>query len=355
MCDVSVVIPVYNIDERALRQCVNSIIEQKGVNFEIFIIDDGSKEKCAQLCDSLRNKNHQIEVIHQSNQGVSVARNEGIQRAKGKWIAFVDGDDWIEPDMLSAMVECGNRNKADIVLCDCYINYSKKQIKTYFFDEKELSLANCSKERFILQFMCSRIYNDGNGVADSGAPWAKLYRSSFIRERKLCFHKELRRMQDNIFNLYAYEYAKSIVYIHKPLYHYRKSINSGFFRYNPDIAAIYDLVFKEISNYIFLFNKDSLFNDALNYKVFYSIYVILNMDILNKNNPNPIWCKRRKILAIIDSPYYAEAIKGMKIRYLNNMEKKFFFLVKHKLFFGMYMAVKIKKVVYAFMGKGIQR
>ncbi len=355
MCDVSVIIPVYNIKEEVLLHCINSVVCQKNINIEIFIIDDGSEDKCAKLCDSLKEKDYRIEVIHQTNQGVSVARNEGMRRAKGKWIAFVDGDDWLEPDMLATMAEYGEKSNADIVLCDCFINYTKRQLVAYFFNEELICLDSTSKDRLMLQFLCPRIYNDGNCVAESGGPWAKLYRNAFIQNRKLCFHKDLRRMQDNVFNLYAYEYAKSISYLHRPLYHYRKSTNSGLYRYNPNIANIYNLVFQEILEYIEIFKKNDLFREALKYRIFFSIYVILNIDIFNKDNPNSVFHKREKILSIINSPYYSEAIRGLKKEHLNQIEKKFFFLVKHKLFFGMYMAVNFRKAVYTIIGRGIQR
>ena len=354
MYDVSVVIPVYNISEAVLRQCIDSVIRQKGIEIEIFIIDDGSEEECVKLCDSFKEMDCRIQVIHQTNQGVSVARNEGIKRARGEWIAFVDGDDWLESDMLSVMVEYGNKNAADIVLCDCYINYNKKQVKTHFFEEDELSLADSDKYRFLMQVLCPRMGNDKASIVDAGVPWAKLYRRSFLFEKNIFFNKNLRRMQDNVFNLYAFEYANSIFYLHMPLYHYRKSVNSGIYRYNPDISDIYEIYFKEVLDYIVYFDKDKSFKNALNYKIFFSIYVIMNNDILSKNNPSKYRVKKKKMLMVINSPYYEMAIKEMEVQYLNNIEKIFFNLVRHKFFMGMYLAVIIKKVVFKVIGRGVQ-
>ena len=354
MHDVSVVIPVYNIGEAALKQCVDSVIGQRDVTLEIFIIDDGSEEECARLCDSFKDKDCRIQVIHQTNQGVSVARNEGMRRAGGEWIAFVDGDDWLELDMLSVMVEHGNKNEADIVLCDCYINYHKKQVKAHFFEENELSLTDSNKHRFLMQVLCPRVGNDRASIIDAGVPWAKLYRHSFLREKNIFFNKKLKRMQDNIFNLYAFEYANSVFYMHVPLYHYRKSINSGLYRYNPNISDIYDYYFKEVLDYIVYFDKDESFKNALNYKIFFSIYVIMNNDILSRNNPDNYWDKRKKMLMIINSPFYKMAVNEMKVQYLNHIEMIFFTLVRHKFFMGMYMAVIIKKLVFQIIGRGVQ-
>ena len=355
MCDVSVIIPVYNVNNIVLYQCVKSVLKQKEVDIEIFVIDDGSRSEYAKYCDELKTIDPRIKVIHQKNQGVSVARNEGIKRSNGKWIAFVDADDWIEPNMLHIMTYYGDKKNADIVLCDCFVNYNRKQVETHFFEEKELDLDSIDKEKLILQVLSPRMCNDKINVVDTGMPWAKLYKRSFIWEKEIFFDKTLRRMQDNIFNLYAYEYADSIFYIHLPLYHYRKGMDSGICKYNPQIARIYDIYFQRVSEFINCFDKNDLFRSALDYKIFFSIYVILKNDILNKDNPNKFVDKRKKLFLILDSPYYKKAIEKMEIKYLNNLEKIFLFLVRNKLFIAMCLAIRIKKIVYEIVGKGVEK
>lgn len=354
MCDVSVIIPVYNVKNEILYQCVKSVLEQKAIDIEIFIIDDGSKVECAKFCDKFEKMDSRVKVVHQNNQGVSVARNEGIKKANGKWIAFVDADDWIEPDMLSVMSRYGNEKGADIVLCDCFINYSRKQVETHFFEE-EFGLDNIDKDKFILHILSPRMCNDKTNIIDMGMPWAKVYRKSFIRERNIFFDKELRRMQDNVFNLYAFENAESMYYIHDPLYHYRKGTDSGIYRYNPQIAEIYDIYFQRVSEYINFYQKKEVFRSALNYKIFFSIYVILKNDILNKNNPDKLMDKRKRMLSIIDSFHYRKALEELEKEYLNSLEKLFLFLVKNRLFIGMCLATETKKIIYRIIGKGVEK
>lgn len=352
MCDVSVIIPVYNVKNEILYQCVKSVLEQKAVEMEILIIDDGSTIECAKLCDEFQKMDSRIEVMHQKNQGVSVARNAGIKRANGKWIAFVDADDWIEPNMLSVMVDYGNKKDVDIVLCDCFVNYNRKQVETHFFEE-EFGVDNIDKDRFILHILSPRMCDDKTNVIDMGMPWAKVYRKSFIQERNICFDKELKRMQDNIFNLYAFEYAKSMYYIHLPLYHYRKGTDSGIYTYNPQIAEIYNIYFQRVLEYINYFQKKEMFRSALNYKIFFSVYVILKNDILNRNNPDKFMDKRKRMLSIIGSLYYRKALEELQTKYLNTMEKLFLFLVRKRLFAGMCLAVETKNIIYIIIGKGV--
>ena len=96
---ISVIVPVYNV-ERYLDQCVKSIVEQSYRNLEIILVDDGSRDACPGKCDMWAAKDNRISVIHKANGGLSSARNAGLDQARGDCIAFVDSDDWIDPNML---------------------------------------------------------------------------------------------------------------------------------------------------------------------------------------------------------------------------------------------------------------
>lgn len=113
---ISVIVPVYNV-EKYIDKCINSIINQTYKNLEIILVDDGSPDNCGNICDEYSKKDNRIIVIHKENGGVSSARNIGIKNAKGKWITFVDSDDWIENDYVEKLSKIGIQNKAEVVLC----------------------------------------------------------------------------------------------------------------------------------------------------------------------------------------------------------------------------------------------
>ena len=96
---VSIIVPVYKVPEQYLRKCIESTIAQTLENIEILLVDDGSPDQCGKICDEYAEKDNRIQVLHKKNGGLSSARNYGCKAAQGKWIMFVDGDDWIEPDM----------------------------------------------------------------------------------------------------------------------------------------------------------------------------------------------------------------------------------------------------------------
>lgn len=119
---ISVVVPVYNV-EKYLEKCVESIKTQVYDNLEILLVDDGSTDSSGELCDKYAKDDSRIKVIHKENGGLSDARNAGIEAATGKYICFIDSDDYIEPEMMSVLYELAEKNNAEVAccgICDCY-------------------------------------------------------------------------------------------------------------------------------------------------------------------------------------------------------------------------------------------
>lgn len=116
---VSVIIPVYKV-EPYLRECLDSVLGQTHRALEIIVVDDGSPDGCGAICDEYAEKDARVRVIHQKNGGLSAARNTGIRAATGEYLAFVDSDDWIEPDMYACLTEGIRSSGADIAVCGHY-------------------------------------------------------------------------------------------------------------------------------------------------------------------------------------------------------------------------------------------
>ena len=96
---ISVIVPIYNV-EQYLPKCIDSIMSQSFTNIEILLVDDGSPDNCGRICDDYALRDSRVRVFHKTNGGVSSARNYGIEKAMGKYLTFIDSDDWIESDML---------------------------------------------------------------------------------------------------------------------------------------------------------------------------------------------------------------------------------------------------------------
>lgn len=120
---ISVIIPVYNVREY-LTDCIQSVISQTYKDLEIILVDDGSTDGSGDLCDLLGKKDNRIQVFHQSNAGVSEARNTGIKAATGNYLGFIDADDWIEQNMYQKLIESMIQNNTDVSMCG-YYDYPK--------------------------------------------------------------------------------------------------------------------------------------------------------------------------------------------------------------------------------------
>lgn len=117
MPEISVIVPVYNT-EKYLDRCIRSIINQTFSDFELILVDDGSKDNSGFICDEWEKKDSRIKVIHQKNAGAGAARNAGLRVAKGEYIGFVDSDDWIEPQMYEVMYNAIEKYSADVGMCN---------------------------------------------------------------------------------------------------------------------------------------------------------------------------------------------------------------------------------------------
>ena len=114
--EISIIVPVYQVG-KYLNECIDSILAQTFTDFELILVDDGSPDNCPALCDAAAEKDNRVRVLHKPNGGVSTARNAGLDMARGKWIAFVDSDDSVQPDYLEKMHTAALAAGADIALC----------------------------------------------------------------------------------------------------------------------------------------------------------------------------------------------------------------------------------------------
>lgn len=136
MIELSIIVPVYNVESH-LPKCLESILNQTFRDFEVILIDDGSTDNSGVICDEYCKNDYRFKVVHQLNKGVSSARNVGLEIAEGKYLGFVDADDWIEPTMYEKMISIAKMKEYDVVICG--LNYYSEQselIRSVSFDQK---------------------------------------------------------------------------------------------------------------------------------------------------------------------------------------------------------------------------
>ncbi len=200
---ISIIIAVYNVEDY-IGKCIKSILCQTYSNFEIIIVNDGSTDKSLEICTKYAENESRIHIVNQENKGVSSARNKGLKMAKGDYICFIDGDDYIDVDYLKIMYNNIVITDSDIAIC----KWSRNQISTIETDKK---IFTWNRNQAFYELFKSRTFD--------GAVCCKLYKKQLISD--ITFSKNIRLGEDQIFVIQAIEKSEKIVFQDIPLYIYR--------------------------------------------------------------------------------------------------------------------------------------
>ena len=240
---VSIVVPIYN-SEKTLSACVQSISDQSYSDYELILIDDGSTDCSGQMCDELQDawkaQGKQCQVIHQSNRGVSAARNCGIEHAKGKFFVCVDSDDLLESCYLEDLVRAAEDHpECGYVLCGFRCT---SHVHDYIFSDKE-EMSLLDRTQYMLLY--DRILIQ--------SPWLALYKTDVVRTQKIKMPEDMSLAEDTLFNL-AYLDAleqTAICVVNKPNYIYQNENQSSLYRkYREDLLQNNETVNQTIERYL---------------------------------------------------------------------------------------------------------
>lgn len=168
---ITIIVPIYNV-EQYLPSCIESILQQTYVNLQILLVDDGSTDSCPDICDEYAQKDHRVEVIHKPNGGLSDARNVGIERAKGKYITFIDSDDVIAADMVNYLYMLAENNDADISVCQ---NTKVKEDGVLTIKEKPLF------QDYTIEGNSECVHNFMTSWHIDTVAWGKLYQKHLFK------------------------------------------------------------------------------------------------------------------------------------------------------------------------------
>ena len=210
---ISVIVPIYKV-EKYLRKCIESILSQTYTNLEIILVDDGSPDKCGEICDEYEKRDSRIKVIHKKNGGLSDARNAGLDIMAGNYVAFVDSDDWIEPQMYEHLLEKLHYFHADIsiggVSCDLDDNGIINTEKIVSYDSAPFSEGNVeTMHRFF---------------TTSWAAWDKLYKADLFRDIRYPVGEI---NEDEAIVLQLLSKCTRVCYTNEVFYHYMRRPSSG--------------------------------------------------------------------------------------------------------------------------------
>lgn len=228
MTKVSVIIPCYN-SEHYVSKCIDSVLKQSLSDIEVIVVDDGSADHTHQILQEYQKQDSRVIVIHQSNQGLSSARNAGMKVAHGKYIGFVDSDDWIHEDMYLELYKASEKFSADIAISTFFEVYQDCIMPTYEHLPEGLTrwdMLEC-RESVIMRFL-SNDYLRLQGSAKSKPPfwrgyvWNRLYKAEFLQQKQITFPSELKGFwEDLIFSFQVILCSDTVACLDRPLYYYQ--------------------------------------------------------------------------------------------------------------------------------------
>lgn len=211
---ISIIVPIYNIDQY-LEKCLNSIISQSYKKLDIILIDDGSVDKSSMICDKYAEMDSRITVIHKKNEGVSAARNEGIETARGRYFTFVDGDDFVDCDYIQTLCD-GMNNILDMSVCSFRYIGKKNSLNKKSYSEIKTA------EQLKLDVFCNKNCQ--------GMVFGKLFKKDIADEYNIRFRRDIFIYEDMLFCMEYLKHCSNVYYTSKKTYNYVVRVDSAMNR-----------------------------------------------------------------------------------------------------------------------------
>lgn len=324
----SIIIPVYNT-ERYLRKCLDSLCNQRYKNFEVILVDDGSKDSSGRICDEYAEKYRFITVVHKDNSGVIEARNIGIKIAKGDYIGFLDSDDWVKAEYLLTIEQAIQEHHPEIVCFE-----SEKVIEDTIVSMSIPFSGFYNKEQMRNKIYPIMLYNPQKPFYTFGiipAMWSKFFKRNLL-EKLPQIDNRIFWGEDGVFTYSLFLEAESSCFINESLYCWRYRTGSACHSYKSKMYenirllcdAFYEMrtIYPEIS-------------DSLNYYIVFIYLVLMLNEVKSKDR---IFFRIKSICADRTLTNALERIDWKKV---NSMYKALFYMVKYKCIFLLTCSVKI--------------
>lgn len=330
---VSVIVPIYNVPEVYLRKCIESIQNQTLRDIEILLIDDGSQNRCADICDEYANNDDRVKVIHKKNEGVACARNTGIYLSKSDYIMFVDGDDWISDNCVMKAYTEIRKGKYDLVGWNYYNCKNGRCVKNKAITPSIIEFSENDMHSLLLNFVTPeygiRYFNRRLGPIRG--VWGKIYSRKIIVENKLLFSVDLKIGEDACFNIDYCKCSGNILFFDEYLNYYRILSDSANRSFRRDIIVTRLSLLKA---YLERFNDQKStveFGTCYLREVLSCVYNCLYKDISNLFSGESIRYKYAKLSELINSELICQAF-NMEYDpvFFTVFEKIMIYLIRYK-------------------------
>lgn len=340
---ITIIIPVYNAAQY-LRQCLDSVINQTYSNLEIIVVDDKSTDHSEEIIQEYESKDSRILFIKkQVNEGVSFARNAALEHATGDYYVFVDGDDWIELDTCERAMKTAKEYSADIVMWSYVREMESESREKIIFENDIVFEQNAVREKLYRRMI--GLYGEELAHPENAdalcTVWGKLYRRNTISERNITFYdiREIGTYEDGLFNLEVFSNVEKAVFINRPMYHYRRNINTSLSTaYNPELQNQWNRLFELLQQHMTNHRLDASFQKAWDNRIVLSL-IVLGINELERSVS--VSKKMKGIKHIVSQKQYCEAIEDFEKQYLPIHWKLFFSFAQKRNAIGVYLLLTV--------------
>lgn len=331
---ISVIVPIYNV-EQYLVKCLDSLMAQSCKDLEIILVDDGSPDNCPAICDEYAQKDSRFKVVHKQNGGLISARQAGLQLAKGEYIGFVDGDDWIEPDMFEEFSDVIGKYNPDMAVCQFFYSYPDREEKSNY----NLTNEFYTKQQIQTDIIPTMLFN-GTYFHFGVYPncWSKVYKKELLKANLMCVDTRTTIGEDTSFTYPCIMDANSICFVDKALYHYRINQQSMTKKYDAKLKDIILLPYEVLKNK----SADFDISNQLNYYLLYLVNFVVRNEA-NANNPNSAKDKKAVLGEFTKNSMIKNAVKCTNASVLPVQTKIIRFCLVNGLTNILYLYTKVLK------------
>lgn len=328
---ISFVVPVYNAS-KTLEHCVKSLLAQTYDNFEIVLVDDGSVDGSSKICDDFAQKENRVVVCHQENAGVSAARNKGLELACGKYVTFVDADDWADSNVCETFVKACEKQDYDLFCLSAIYSSQKKNVPSFLFSEDIELLSQKQKEELLCKIMTpwAPWYSFNCNTRFAGSVWTKFFRAEVLKNSDIQFSPETIVSEDVLFNVLSFDSFDKIGFSTKAFYHYRVQDDSAQNRYRPNSMKYFGFVIDQIQQWLEEKRKDLNVKDCANTLFVHYLFGALKEDYFHQNNPNRTLANF-ELNEVLSQEKYKSVLENVKSEYLTLSERILVCLLRHKM------------------------
>lgn len=293
MCKVSVIVPVYNL-ESYIEKCILSIQSQTLKDIEIIIVNDGSTDKTGEIIKKLASQDIRIKIINKQNGGILAARGSGFEAAKGEYILYIDGDDWIENDCCEVLYKAVIKNKSDMVICDFYEEYDNKTLQVSSGDFKKINANEYMRSYFKGQI---RSY-----------VWIKLIKRELLEG--IDFTKGISLGDDSYLSILLSKKLNSVIKVDQPLIHYVIRQGSLTKKYDNSVFDIWKII-KFLQEDLYFQNVIHSLKEEFEFFVYNHVFLgrVVEKPFFNSMHTDMYNLYMKEDIDIYSNTYYKHSVK----------------------------------------------